>query len=795
MAGALLAAALADHRRGRALAAATAGARCWRQPGHPAGPAAAWSLPPLLAAREPAAYLWSPGAWWRHDADPGINAHNNALATRFALAAIRAQPAAYLRTVASGIMLTFLATDRSLTARTLHFTPVPDVAALGATQVRHLRGYARVTSDTHPVQPYAYFVYLYQQPVYFPGIVFALVLAAGLAGVIRARRWRGHPVALPWAVAVIGIVAPVALHEYHYRYAITVVPVACLAAWPSRGTAPGAARSRRRPRPGRRWTPPWPPPAPGPRPRPRRRSPVPGGPDVSGPDPVAGFGVVSRVAAAWSAVGRHRLFAVAFGLGLAVRVITMLGFPPAIWFGGDSASYLSTALYHAPGTSRLSGYGIVLFLLSPFHSFAAVTAVQHLAGLAAGVMIYALLRRYGLPAWGATLAALPVLLDAYQIELEHEILPSATFGFLVMLAITLTLWWRGGRPLWATVAAGFVLAAGATLWPVGLPVFIVFLLYLVLRRVGWRAFGATAVAGAIPLAGYVLWFHSVYGVSAFSNSDGIYLWSRTMTFANCAVIKPPADELALCPRQPVGQRPSASTFIWEKNSPLNGVPGQKFSVHKNKLAMNFALRAITAQPGGYLRDVLHDASLTFYWNNPDHPSLAMTRRYQFAYATTHWIAPGFVLGHGHTVAFDQLRYGGQTSTRAVEPFAGWMRGYQRFVYLRGTLLGVLLLIGLGGIVRSWRGGGFRRLDGWGGPGLFPWVASVTLLLVPVMTADFAQRYVLIGVPVICLAAGLAFARRDPGAPQAQVQAPAPEAVPATGPATTTATGPATPPGG
>jgi hypothetical protein len=72
----------------------------------------AWSLPPLLAAREPAAYLWSPGAWWRHDADPGINAHNNALAARFALAAIRAQPAAYLRTVASGVMLTFLAPAR-----------------------------------------------------------------------------------------------------------------------------------------------------------------------------------------------------------------------------------------------------------------------------------------------------------------------------------------------------------------------------------------------------------------------------------------------------------------------------------------------------------------------------------------------------------------------------------------------------------------------------------------------------------------------------------------------------------
>ena len=207
---------------------------------------------------------------------------------------------------------------------------------------------------------------------------------------------------------------------------------------------------------------------------------------------------MSRLTVTRSFLGRHRLFAAAFGLGIVVRLITMLGFPPAIWFGGDSASYLSTALYHAPGTSRLSGYGFVLFLLKPFHSFAVVTAVQHLMGLAVGVMIYALLRRYGLPGWGATLAALPVLLDAYQVELEHEILPSATFGFLVMAAITLTLWWRRDRPLWATVVAGFVLAAAATLWPVGLPVLIVFLLYLALRRVGWRAFGAAAAAGAVP---------------------------------------------------------------------------------------------------------------------------------------------------------------------------------------------------------------------------------------------------------------------------------------------------------
>ena len=118
-----------------------------------------------------------------------------------------------------------------------------------------------------------------------------------------------------------------------------------------------------------------------------------------------------------------------------------------------------------------------------------------------------------------------------------------------MVAVTLTLWWRRERPLWATVAAGF--AAGRGSHPVAgraCRSLIVFLLYLAVRRVGWRAFrGGRGRAGAIPLAGYVLWFHSHYGRYAFSNSDGIYLWSRTMTFANCAVIRPPADELVAVP--------------------------------------------------------------------------------------------------------------------------------------------------------------------------------------------------------------------------------------------------------
>jgi hypothetical protein len=201
-----------------------------RQPHHPTGPAPAWSVPALLSARAPAQYLWATGVWWRTDAHPGFNPANDARGMRFALDAIRAQPAGYLRTVGSGVMLTFLSTDRSLSVRALHFTPAPDVHTLSRGQRAHLAAYAHTASNTHAVAPYSYFLYLYQQPVFFTGILFGLVTAAGLAGIIRARRQRGGLPALPWAVAAVGIVFPVAVHEYHYRYVISVVPAACLAA-------------------------------------------------------------------------------------------------------------------------------------------------------------------------------------------------------------------------------------------------------------------------------------------------------------------------------------------------------------------------------------------------------------------------------------------------------------------------------------------------------------------------------------------------------------------------------------
>jgi len=113
------------------------------------------------------------------------------------------------------------------------------------------------------------------------------------------------------------------------------------------------------------------------------------------------------------ALQRHWVFGLALAAAVVLRLLATLAFRPVIWFGGDSASYLATALRLIPDPSRVGGYAALLWVLRPLHSFTAVGVAQHVMGLTAGIGVYALARRYGLPAWAATLASLPVLFDAY----------------------------------------------------------------------------------------------------------------------------------------------------------------------------------------------------------------------------------------------------------------------------------------------------------------------------------------------------------------------------------------------
>src|SRR5215467_12602539 len=121
-------------------------------------------------------------------------------------------------------------------------------------------------------------------------------------------------------------------------------------------------------------------------------------------------------------VRRHWIFAAALAAAVLPRLVAMLGFQPAVLFRLDTYDYLWGAVHVSPNLVNPSGYSLSLWLLRPFHSIVLVVILQHLLGLGIATLVYALVRRYGLPDWGAALAAAPVLFDPAQILAEQFVM-------------------------------------------------------------------------------------------------------------------------------------------------------------------------------------------------------------------------------------------------------------------------------------------------------------------------------------------------------------------------------------
>jgi hypothetical protein len=250
-----------------------------------------------------------------------------------------------------------------------------------------------------------------------------------------------------------------------------------------------------------------------------------------------------------------------------------------------------------------------------------------------------------------------------------------------------------------------------------------------------------------PIAAYATWFHAVNGQYALTRSTGFFLWGRVSSFADCTKIRPPPPELPLCISQPVADRAPPGRFIWSSRIPRS-LPGGPVAPRSNKLMRDFAIRAVIAQPFGYLGTIAKDAGLAVYWRRLDYPSAFSVQQTRFPYkpqvlpANRSWI-PGGIPPE------DARAYGRADPSRVVRPFSAAVRVYQRFFYTYGPLLGAALLFAFGGLIRFW-----RRL---GVPVLLPLAVFMTLLLFPIATADFSYRYLHSVVPFAFLAAALAFA--------------------------------------
>ncbi len=472
----------------------------------------------------------------------------------------------------------------------------------------------------------------------------------------------------------------------------------------------------------------------------------------------------------------HRLFTVAACLSLIPRIIAALGFSPAL-FIQDSFSYMQEGTHFNLGQLRPAGYPILLRILEPFHSLLLVTTLQHLMGIGIGAIIYGLLRTRGLPAWGATLAAVPTLFDSRQIWLESSILPDTLFTLVLMIAVAILIV-RPRPAIWQAVIVGLLVAWASIIRGNGAPVFVIILAYLLVQRVGWRVLTACLAAFAVPLAGYALVFFADYGQFNITNSTGMFLWSRTTSFANCAIIKPPADLLPLCPDAQPGHPTSPAPpwslsalldertpadYLWAAGAWYQTDAHPGINAYNNKLATQFAERAILAQPLDYLKTVGEGVFLTFF----------ATDRSE-SYLSDHFTVAPHVTRPALYMQHDEAGYAHTTSnTHVVQPWAFFMSVYQLPVWFPGWAFFLVMAAGLVLLIRRWRG--------WGATAALAWGVAVVNLVVPIATVEPDYRYALSAVPFACLALGLACIRKPgPGtagrmaAPSAPSAEPPPE---------------------
>lgn len=432
--------------------------------------------------------------------------------------------------------------------------------------------------------------------------------------------------------------------------------------------------------------------------------------------------------------GRPPLIAVAVALAALVRALVVYGYRPGFWYP-DSAEYLRQMRLGEPGQIRPYGYS---WFIDLFPGPTLLTVAQHALSLTAAVVVYFLLRRYALPAWGAVLAVTPLLFDVRQVQSAHSVLSDSLFQSCVLVAICLLLWKRRPSMLLAA-ASGGLLGLSTLVRPVLLPVLVLIVAWMVVRRAGLRTMSVFVAVALAPVAAYGLWFHSVHGRYAMTNSDGLFLWSRTMSFADCTRMD--ADLKALCPTPEEVARHQgfgyltdgklAGDYLFDADAWLwTGLtPG--FTEENNARARRFAVQAIIARPGAFALIALRDVALTLLLSDP-----------VFA-------GPGGAPFEGEpglpNPAKIEISYYAYPSTEIAAPVAKAITAYRQ-IALPGVVFAGLLAAAAYG---CWK----RR----GGPAALPLVVATGLLVLPCAMAQGEYRYALTSVPLACMAVALGVA--------------------------------------
>jgi hypothetical protein len=408
-------------------------------------------------------------------------------------------------------------------------------------------------------------------------------------------------------------------------------------------------------------------------------------------------------AVAWrglaAVVRRHWLAAALLAAGLVLRVLTQLAYRPVLFYI-DTSRYLYNV---APGMDPL-GYKGVLRAMLFAANLDAVAAVQHLLGLAMAVVIYVLLLRRGVPRWLAALAMAPVLLDAYQLQIEQTLMPDTWFEALIVAGLAILLW--QGETSWRRAAvAGAVLGTSATIAQVGEALILPAVVFLLVSGGGWRrALGKAAAlcaAFALPILAYESGSYLISGNFFLSHAGVTSAYGRIAAAADCATLRLPADERGMCPGH-AQQAMGPDWLEFGQGSPIRPYYANLPRAKTDSLISDFNHRVLAQQPlrvlGAYTRDVLKLFMLTRTTGAGDTP----LSRWQFQTAYPYFMPHA----SPQVVAAATARYGGGAPA-TWHPVAVFLRSYQLGGgYTPGPLFGLCTLAGLAGSAALLR----RRAD-------------------------------------------------------------------------------------
>ena len=384
---------------------------------------------------------------------------------------------------------------------------------------------------------------------------------------------------------------------------------------------------------------------------------------------------------------RHWLAAVLLTAGLLIRVLAQLSYRPVLFYI-DTTRYLYN---DAPGMDP-AGYKGPLRAILAVANFNMVAAVQHLLGLAIAVVIYVLLLRRGCPRWLAALAMAPLLLDAYQVQVEQTVMPDVWFEAMIVAGLAILLW--RPAPGWrAVLAGGVVLGASATVAQVGEALLLPAVIYLLAIGGGWRrALGRTAVlcaAFVLPILAYCTVNYLAAGNFFLSHTGVTSAYGRMAAAADCATLRLPQTERAMCPTR--YQQALGPDFLdFGLRSPIRPYYNGLARDNVDSMITDFNHRVLTQQPlrvlHAYLRDVVRPFALT----RDGSPGVTAISRWQFQTAYPYFPP------HASRQVIDSSvdRYGGGRPA-VWAPGAAFLRGYQLHGgYTPGPLFALCVLAGL-----------------------------------------------------------------------------------------------------